>query len=42
MGPILHLLNHEHLNHEHLTYDHHGRPFRLTNVDVNVVTKIIA
>ena len=38
-ATVLHLLG---LNHEHLTYRFQGRDFRLTDVQGNVITKLLA
>jgi Protein of unknown function (DUF1501) len=38
-ATMLHLMG---LDHEKLTYKHQGRPFRLTDVSGNVVTKLLA
>ncbi len=38
-ATMLHLLG---LHHKKLTYEHNGRPFRLTDVEGNVLTKILA
>jgi Protein of unknown function (DUF1501) len=37
-ATMLHLMG---LDHEKLTYKHQGRPFRLTDVSGNVVTKLL-